>query len=176
MVAPAEPAADPLATFERFRAYAIKCGLWAMHRYPWIADQVESEILYRLWRMAVRYPHVPDPRKLVARVARCAAVCVVRSERSKNPSAFGDRRAVMSDGQPAELAEAMADHRVGPDVAVEVNDWLDVLDPGERAAVEGHVLAGESFEAIGRRRGESEWRTRLRYGKAVERMQAAGGE
>lgn len=170
MVATVPTPADALFAAHQRVAFTVAARFG--RRCPWLTDDFTSDALLALWQAARKYAADPTTfAKVAFTVCRRACLTRIRTEKNRNPPAFGRRPLGDQEHDPAALVAAH-----GPPVGagLDLADLVGALPGGERVLVEG-VIRGETFTKIGADVGTTGTRVRQRVGRALQRLRGILG-
>jgi RNA polymerase sigma-70 factor, ECF subfamily len=140
--APNDPAADPemlRTAIDRHAAYIYRLALSIVHDRS-LADDVVQETMIRAWRWAPLEPNGDMPRAWLARVARNAAIGILRRRREElyGSDAIPEKESGVT---PARTVEGRA-------ALDQLRGALGALDGADRALIVLREIEGLTYEEI----------------------------
>ena len=151
---------------EQWHRYARAVAWRAARPYPWLADDLESDCLYALFRCATRYTGPGDFRAYLSASLGWAVGRRLHRERAKNPPAFR-RQLGEDDVDPLDFAEGRERE---PADELGLPELVALFPPDLRASAY-RLAAGETLGEVGKRLGVTRsavWQRVRGVGKRVE--------
>ncbi|WP_439631458.1 sigma-70 family RNA polymerase sigma factor [Gemmata sp.] len=141
--------------------------------YPWLHDQFVSVATEELWRASTEFDPQRCPRFATYLIPRIRWVCleVIRSERTRNPPAFGPQwqPTLKNDTSPLEAAPGRFADPAETAERLDLAALLACLPPDRADAVVRTIGHDETHESVAASRGQ----TRARVGQLVAESLAA---